>query len=90
MPDPTREARFRGHVCTGACRSGTLPDGFAGIETHSHETAVGEVEEIAKRLEAWPCGAAPDATPGRPVFNRTGALRDSVAQIQKRGQKGGG
>ena len=32
----------------------------------------------------------PDATPERPVFNRTVALRDTWAKIQKRGQKGGG
>ncbi len=27
----------------------------------------------------------PDATPGRPVFNRTVALRDTWAKIQKKG-----
>ncbi len=32
----------------------------------------------------------PDATPERPVFNRTVALRDTWAKIQKKVQKGGG
>jgi glutaminyl-tRNA synthetase len=52
------------------------------LEPAAAETPVGETVQF-ERLGYF-C-ADPDATPGRPVFNRTVTLKDTWARLQKRG-----
>jgi len=60
-----------------------LPDCW--LEPAAAGTPVGETVQF-ERLGYF-C-ADPDATPGRPVFNRTVTLKDTWAKLQKRGKQG--
>jgi glutaminyl-tRNA synthetase len=52
------------------------------IEPHLAEAAIGEVVQFER--QGYFC-LDPDSTPGKPVFNRTVALRDSWAKIRAKG-----
>ncbi len=52
------------------------------LEPSLAEAAIGEPMQFERQGDFC---LDPDSTPGRPVFNRTVALRDTWAKIQKKG-----
>jgi glutaminyl-tRNA synthetase len=77
-PDPGDEGDFLGDLNPASLEA--LQD--CRIEPHLAEAAIGDVVQFERQGYFCP---DPDSTPGKPVFNRTVALRDSWAKIRAKG-----